>query len=62
MQLNLKLALTLTLSPRRGKALLMRWDRSRMGDFDSRVVNGSPSPVRRERAGVRVLRYCIETA
>jgi hypothetical protein len=31
------------------------------GDADSGAETGSPSPVRRERAGVRAVSYCMET-
>jgi hypothetical protein len=35
-------------------------DWSLNGDADSSAEDGSPSPVRRERAGVRAVFYCME--
>ena len=62
MQLDLRLALTLALSPRRGNHLRPRWERSLNSDLVQRWKKFSLSLG--ERAGVRVsvCLYCIVTA
>ncbi len=61
-QLELRFALTLALSPRRGNHLWQPWERSLNSEPFPRWKKSSLSPG--ERAGVRasVGFYCIETA
>ena len=62
MQLNLKLALTLPLSPRRGKPLLMRGERSLMSDSNPALETLLPLLGERGRVRAVVVFYRMVTA